>query len=286
MTATTPTSVSTTPSSDNVGDPTKDMVTRENVALACVDSEDGPPMMTSSTTMRVDTDDESPVQTVPTTRPMHRYDQSWYASPRDLPPCVVPPRPPNVQTMHNPLLGGAITMPCLANKDRVARLHHISHHNIAGLASLVYHGDDKGIPELTLSFIHACGYQSFSTNVADDVLPCYRSIQFLHKKVQKSWYNPQTLQSSPSVKRILKRGLAVIPKLSKGMAKDAVAFYKWLQQILTVYLIPLMPFDTICLSNNYQGLSPPGLGTEVYAECCVAVQELLPHLLPTSNREI
>ncbi len=117
------------------------------------------------------------------------------------------------------------------------------------------------------------------------MLPCYGSIQLLHKKVRQSWYNPRTLQSGPSVKRILKQGLTVIPKLSNGMTKDTVAFYKQLHQVLAAYLIPMMPFDSICLANNYEGLFPPGLGTEVYAECCVAVLELLPRLLPTSNLE-
>jgi hypothetical protein len=70
------------------------------------------------------------------------------------------------------------------------------------------------------------------------------------------------------------------------MAKDTVALYKGLQQMLATYLIPMMPFDSICLTNNYEGLLPPGLGTEVHAECCVAVLELLPCLLPTSDLEI
>ncbi len=116
--------------------------------------------------------------------------------------------------------------------------------------------------------------------------PATAAFNFFHKKIRQSWYNPRTLQSGPSVERILKQELTVIPKLSKGMAKDAVAFYKWLQQVLVVYLILLMPFDTICLSNNYEGLFTPGLGTEVYAECWVAVLELLPRPLPTSDLEI
>jgi hypothetical protein len=46
-----------------------------------------------------------------------------------------------------------------------------------------------------------------------------------------------------------------------------------------------MPFDAICFSNNYEGLFPPGLGTEAYVECCAAVLELLPRLLPMSHLE-
>ena len=47
-----------------------------------------------------------------------------------------------------------------------------------------------------------------------------------------------------------------------------------------------MTFDSKCLANIYEGLFPPGLGTEVYVECRMAVLELLLCLLPTSNLEI
>ncbi len=65
-----------------------------------------------------------------------------------------------------------------------------------------------------------------------------------------------------------------------------VAFYKGLQQVLAAYLFPLMPFDAICLANNYEGLFPPGLGTAAYAECCTVLLEILPRLLPTTHSEI
>jgi hypothetical protein len=47
-----------------------------------------------------------------------------------------------------------------------------------------------------------------------------------------------------------------------------------------------MPFDAICLHNNYEGLFPPGLGMDTYAECCTAVLEILPCLLPTTNTKV
>jgi hypothetical protein len=90
----------------------------------------------------------------------------------------------------------------------------------------------------------------------------------------------------PPVDHILERGLTVLPKLQETEAKDTVAFYKWLQQVSAAYLIPLMPFDAICLRNNYEGLFPPGLSTDTYAECCAAVLVILPQLLPTSNTEV
>jgi hypothetical protein len=169
----------------------------------------------------------------------------------------------------------------------MARLKNISRHDIAGLACVHYHGGEKGVQELSLSFIHECGYQSFSSSTtANDVLPCYGSIQLLHKKVKQSWFNPRTLQSGPSVERILKRGLTVIPKLTELTAKATVTFYERLHQVLAIYLIPIMPFNSICLANNYKGLFPPGLGTEAYAECSTAVLELLPRLLPDTDLEL
>ena len=143
-----------------------------------------------------------------------------------------------------------------------------------------------GVKELSIQFIHACGYQSFATDSADDILPCYGHIQLLHKKVRQAWFNPRTLQSGPLVDRILEKGLTVLPKLRETDAKGTVAFYERFQQVSAAYLIPLMPFDAICLRNNYEGLFPPGLGTDAYAECCAAVLEVLPRLLPLSNTEV
>jgi len=92
--------------------------------------------------------------------------------------------------------------------------------------------------------------------------------------------------SGPSVDRILEKGLTVLPKLRDPDARTTVAFYERLQQVSAAYLIPLMPFDAICLRNNYEGLFPPGLGTNAYAECCAAVLEVLPRILPATNTEV
>jgi hypothetical protein len=183
-------------------------------------------------------------------------------------------------------MGGQITSPRSTNKECQARLLKLSRHDVAGLACHEYHGGQTGIAELTLKFIHACGYQTFPTEDANDVLPCYSHIQLLHKKVRQAWYNPRTLQSGPSINRILEKGLTVLPKLLETGAKETVAFYERLQQVSAAYLISLMPFDAICIKNNYEGLFPPGLGTETYAECSATILEILPRLLPTTNTEI
>ena len=236
--------------------------------------------------------------TSPPPRGSPRFETSWYhnannprfddPSARDLDAR----RTENlhVDTAHNvtepTFLGGRITSPRSTDKERQARLLKISRHDVAGLACFDYHGGPNGVKDLSLSFIHSCGYQTFPTEDIDDVLPCYGHIQLMHKKVRQAWYNPRTLQSGPSVDRILEKGLAVLPKLRATTAKDTVAFYERLQQVSAAYLIPLMPFDAICLKNNYEGLFPPGLGSDTYAECAAAVLEILPRLLPTSDTEI
>ncbi len=144
----------------------------------------------------------------------------------------------------------------------------------------------RRITELIISFIHACGYQSFTMESADDVLTCYSSIQLFHKKVRQAWFNPRSLQLGLLVERILECGFLVFLKLRHMEAKDVVAFYEGLQQVLATYLLPLMPFDAICLATNYEGLFPPGLGTATYAECCTLLLEILPRLLPTTHSEI
>jgi hypothetical protein len=198
-------------------------------------------------------------------------------------------RPHSIDTSstNNPaalLMGGRITSPRATDKERQAPKLHISRHDIAGLATPVYHGGRHGVPELSLSFMHACGYRSFSPEIEDDVLPCYGSIQLLHKKVKMSWTNPRTLQSGPLVERILEKGITILPKLRGTTACQT--FYKSLQQVATSYLLPIMPFDTICVDNNYEGLFPPGLGTDAYCECCIAMLEVLPWLIPIGDYEI
>jgi hypothetical protein len=86
----------------------------------------------------------------------------------------------NADPDTSPLRGGRITSPRAADKERQAWNLYISHHDIVGLAASAYHGGTNGITELTISFIHVCGYQSFTTESANDILPCYSSIQLLH----------------------------------------------------------------------------------------------------------
>jgi hypothetical protein len=158
--------------------------------------------------------------------------------------------------------------------------------DIAGLTSPKYHGEMDGVFKLSILFIHACGYQPFSPETSNDILLCYRDIQQAHKKVLQGWFNPRTHLCGPSVERILKRGLLVIPKLDSLTAAEAVTFYNKLQELSAVYLILLMLFDAIRLEFNFEGFFIPGLGIDRYTDCASALMKILPHLLPPSNLEV
>jgi hypothetical protein len=183
-------------------------------------------------------------------------------------------------------LGRQVESPRPSDKERQARNRKTSIYNVAGLASLAYHGNHYGVETLDIPFIHMCGYQSISTALAEDVLLCYRNIQQVHRKVRQGWMNPRTHVSGPSVERILEKGLPVFPKLLTLTAKDTVHFYDKLQELSAGYLLPLMPFDVIRLEFNFEGLFVPGLGTECYADCAAAMMEVLPRLLPPHNTEV
>jgi len=174
------------------------------------------------------------------------------------------------------IVGGAVTSPRPSDKERLARSRGIGLFDIAGL---------QGIQDLNVSFIHNCGYQSFSSTVSpENILKCFGEIQQLHRKVLQSWYNTRTQVSGPSLERILDRGLKAFPLLRNMTMHDAIKFYDKFQELS--HLIPLMPFDAVHLGNYFEGLFVPGLGTQRYHECASALFELLPRLLPTSNAEV
>ena len=185
------------------------------------------------------------------------------------------------------IVGGPVTSPRPSNKERLARSRGIGLFDIAGLALVDYHGGTEGIQDLNVSFIHNCGYQSFSSTVSpEDILICFGEIQQLHRKVLQSWRNTRTQVSGPSLERILDRGLKAFPLLRNMTMHDAVEFYDKFQELSHAFLIPLMPFDAVRLGNNFKGLFVPGLGTQRYHECASALFELRPRLLPTSNAEV
>ena len=115
-----------------------------------------------------------------------------------------------------------------------------------------------------------CGYQSFSNAVSlEDTLVCFGGIQQIHWKVLQSWYNPRTLISGPSIDRILEKSL------------EGWINFRTSPIPTSFHSCPLMP--------SVWGITlsfVPGLGVQWYHKCAMAMFELLPRLLPTSNSEI
>jgi hypothetical protein len=88
------------------------------------------------------------------------------------------------------------------------------------------------------------------------------------------------------VKYILEKVLPVFPRLHSLDVADAVKFYDGLQKIPMRYLLPLMPFDSVCLAFGFEGLCPPGLGTIRYAAISSAWMDVLPWILPQSSVDV
>ena len=139
-----------------------------------------------------------------------------------------------------PFVGGLIQSPCPSDKERLARSRGIGLFDIAGLESTDYHGGLQGVQEITVSYIHNCGYRSFLATVSpEDILLCFGEIQQLHRKVLQGWYNTRTQVSGPSLEHILDRGLKAFPLLRSTNKHDTVEFYNKFQELSHAYLIPL-----------------------------------------------
>jgi hypothetical protein len=108
----------------------------------------------------------------------------------------------------------------------------------------------------------------------------------LHRKMINGWVNHRTGRTGPSVKYILEKALVHFPKLKTLEALEAVKFYDKLQKLSVGYLLLLMPFDSVKLSFNFEGLCPPGLGTLHYAKIASALMEVLPCLIPTTIPDV
>jgi hypothetical protein len=80
------------------------------------------------------------------------------------------------------IVGGPIKSPRPSDKECLARARGVGLFDIAGLATTEYHGGHHGVQELTVLFIHNCGYQSFSnTDSPEDILICFGEIQQIHQ---------------------------------------------------------------------------------------------------------
>ncbi len=121
---------------------------------------------------------------------------------------------------------------------------------------------------------------------AGGVTTACNDIIFLHRQVLDAWVNRCTLQSGPSVDRILEKGLPIFPKLDSLEMAATVNFYGKLQKTSALFLLPLMLFDAINLNMGFEGLCPPGLGLPQYAEIAGALMEVLPRLLPEMDSQV
>jgi hypothetical protein len=249
-----------------------------------------------------------------------RSDDSWYR-PGNRVPHVTPgsnghsfndgynhdhprgQRPPRLSTSHgdpplggsfqssnvDPTMGGSfrkIISPRVDDREKIARDRQLSIFDIPGLAHDLYHGGSDGVKELTIKFLHECGYNSFAPEAPEDVLLCYRDIQLVHRKVMSGWFNSRSGRSRPHLEYIIEKALPNFPKLKSLDARVAVDFYDRLQKISAGYLLPLMPFDAIKLSFKFEGLCPPGLGTSRYGEIGSVLMDILPRLLPATIPEV
>jgi len=80
----------------------------------------------------------------------------------------------------------------------------------------------------------------------------------------------------PQVSTILSKHTEVFPKLDSLGVEEVVAFYDHLHEIGSNYALTLTSFDSIVLSNRFEGLCPPGLGLLWYAMMSKALLVLLP----------
>ncbi len=197
-----------------------------------------------------------------------------------------PVPPPGVDTGGDTVPGGKITTPRFSDRSHVACAKNTSKFDAAGLAEAKYHIGEYGIEVLTPPIISNCGYQLFHREHPEDILLCYSEISNIHCVVLQGWVDSWTHFCGPVVEYILEKAIPVFTHLSSLEVADVVKFYDSVQKISMQYLLPLMPFDLICLTSGFEGLCPPGLGTIRYAAIAFAWMDVLPRILPQEHLEI
>ncbi len=138
-----------------------------------------------------------------------------------------------------------------------------------------------GDKTLSKELIQDCGYGHIKASVEDAVV-CYNDIILVYHKVRKLWYNNYAHTMGSQVDKILGKSLVIFLKLDLLGVEDVVNFYDHLQEVSMNYALALMPFDTVVLSNCFEGLCPPRLNLLCYTTMCKTLMELLPWLIPSS----
>ena len=161
-------------------------------------------------------------------------------------------------------MGGPILSPRHSNRAMHARTLGASRFNVMKLTSVEYHYGMDGVDVLKESFIQDCGYGIVKATV-EDIVVCFNDIIMVHRKVCDLWHNTYAHTMDPQVSTILSKHIKVFPKLDLLGVEETVTFYDRIQEVGSNYVIALMPFDAIVLSNRFEGLCPPGLGLLGYA---------------------
>ncbi len=146
-----------------------------------------------------------------------------------------------------------------------------------------YHGGTHGYQPLTEGIIHHCGYTEINLS---DVLLAYNDIIEVHSRTYNNWEHPRGHYEGPQLERILEKGIGSFPRLSKLEVEPTVEFYDAFHKMAIIYLLPVMPFDCICIKMGFEALYPPGLGIPRYVTISRVLMELLPCLLPRSNTQV
>jgi hypothetical protein len=180
-------------------------------------------------------------------------------------------------------LGGIIISPRNADRRRQALAQRISPFDVARLGNARYHGGSHGYQPLTEGIIHRCGYTEINSS---DVLLAYNDIIEIHSRTCDNWEHPRGHYKGPQLERILEKGIGSFPRLSTLAVEQSVEFYDAFQKTALIYLLPVMPFDCICIKMGFEALCPPGLGIPRYAMISRVLMELLPRLLPRSDTQV
>ena len=180
-------------------------------------------------------------------------------------------------------MGGIIVLPRNADRRRDALAQRISPFDISRLGNVHYHGGVNGYNPLTEGIIHRCGYTEINSL---DVILNYNDIIDVHAKTCESWEHPRGHYKGPQLERILEKGLGSFPRLTSMSVTATVEFYDAFHKTTLLYLLPVMPFDCICIKMGFEALCPPGLGLPWYAAIAQVLMELLPRLLPRMDTQV
>jgi hypothetical protein len=165
-------------------------------------------------------------------------------------------------------------LPHHIDRRRLAATTQFSPYDIAGLANRNYHSGELEFYMLDCKTIHACGYTKINTA---NVIGSYNNIIIVHEHIITNWEGYYA--EGPQIDYILEKGLPTFPRLHSLTVEVAVDWYKKLQKLLMIYLIPVTPLNCIMIIMGYKVLCIPGTGTSRYPIVAQVLMELLPRLI-------